>query len=303
MTIRDDAILTNFRHRWWPLPPRAVIALEIAAIVAIAAGFFALRGHESAPPAPRIAHAPPRIARVAAPKPASPEPVIVVAAPTMFDDEQKMTYGQMMKRWDPFMLEAAKRFGVPLTYIRAVMQAESGGRTMLGETQPIVSSAGAMGLMQLMPSTWADMRAQYRLGSDPFDPHDNIIAGTAYLRILRDKYGYPAMFAAYNDGPGNLEARMVDGGLLPAETRDYLATITGKLEGAGPTGHGNLKFTRPDGTPVWLDGGAVISVRAVFPGEYAPGIQAVINIGRVHQAVREPLARVRAIIRAHGGGV
>ena len=214
-----------------------------------------------------------------------------------------MSFSQRMKRWDSFIVEAAKRFHVPQIWVRAVMQAESGGRTLSGEDQPITSSAGAMGLMQIMPSTYEDMRRQYGLGADPHDPHDNILAGTAYLRWLRGKYGYPGMFAAYNDGPGNLEDRLRDGGLLPIETRNYLASVTGTLK-SGNVGHRDMaKFTRPNGTPVWIDAAAAVSVRAAFPGEYAPGVRAVITVGRLRQGVRESVARTRATLRAHGGGV
>lgn len=60
-----------------------------------------------------------------------------------------------------------------------------------------ISSAGALGLMQVMP-TWAALR-RYRLGRDPYDPHDNIMAGAAYLREMWDRYGdVGAMLAAYN---------------------------------------------------------------------------------------------------------
>src|SRR3546814_2432973 len=79
--------------------------------------------------------------------------------------------------------EASQEFGIPEDWIYAVMRVESGGR--IGA----VSSAGAMGLMQLMPGTWARQRARFSLGSDPFDPRDNIIAGTSYLRAMYDRYG------------------------------------------------------------------------------------------------------------------
>jgi hypothetical protein len=157
--------------------------------------------------------------------------------------------------------------------------------------------------MQLMPPTYHDMRVQYGLGANPYDPHDNILAGTAYLRWLRGKYGYPEMFAAYNDGPGNLEVRLVRGGLLPIETRNYLTSISNSLAGRRG-GHGMLvKFTRPNGLPVMIDGGAVISVRAALPDEYAPGVQSVITVGRQRQGVRESVAATKSIIRAHGGAV
>ena len=104
-----------------------------------------------------------------------------------------------------FIAEAARRFGIPAPWIVAVMRQESGGRTMLGEGTPIVSRAGAIGLMQVLPGTYVEMAVQHKLGDNPFEPRDNIMAGTAYLRWLHHKYGYPAMFAAYNAGPGRLE--------------------------------------------------------------------------------------------------
>jgi soluble lytic murein transglycosylase-like protein len=283
--------------RWWPFA-----ALAAATVVAIGA-WAMLRHPAPSPPVVRVAAMPHRPLRVL-PRPAAPKTTPLPPAPTMFDREQRMSFGQLMKRWDPLILQAAKRYAVPAAWVRAVMQAESGGRTMLGENLPMTSNMGAMGLMQLMPETYDEMRKAYRLGADPYDPHDNILAGAAYLRILRDKYGYPQMFAAYNDGPGHLEQRMMQGGLLPVETQNYVSTITARLEGrpAGVAGHGNLKLTRPDGTPVWIDGGAVSFVRGAFPGEYGPGVQSVVTVGRMNQAVREPLAQVRAAIRARGGG-
>jgi hypothetical protein len=48
-----------------------------------------------------------------------------------------------------------------------------------------------MGLMQIMPETWAILRAHSGLGANPYDPHDNIRACAAYLRELHDRYGTP----------------------------------------------------------------------------------------------------------------
>jgi soluble lytic murein transglycosylase-like protein len=95
--------------------------------------------------------------------------------------------------------------------------------------RPLRSRAGAMGLMQLMPETWAELRDKYGLGSNPHDPHDNVFAGTAYLSDLKARYGYPAMFIAYNHGPGNLERHLATNNTLPRETRDYVAAITANL--------------------------------------------------------------------------
>jgi soluble lytic murein transglycosylase-like protein len=103
--------------------------------------------------------------------------------------------GQPAGRWGADVAEASARFGIPAEWIRRVIQAESSGRTSwLG--RPVVSPAGAMGLMQLMPATWRDMRDTLGLGPDPHDPRDNIIAGTAYLRAMYDRFGYPGLFAA-----------------------------------------------------------------------------------------------------------
>lgn len=132
--------------------------------------------------------------------------------------------------WRPLIAEASARFGIPVAWIERVMRAESGGRTKLGG-RPITSHAGAMGLMQLMPATWAEMRSAYRLGSDPHDPRDNIIAGTAYLRMMYDRFGYPGMFAAYNAGPGRYAEHLATGRALPGETRAYLAAVIGSRSG------------------------------------------------------------------------
>jgi len=229
-----------------------------------------------------------------APAHAAPVPPVAASA---YSQEEQLGFGALMHRWDPLIAQASRRFDVPEKWIRIVMQVESGGRTMLDEKLPIVSRAGAMGLMQLMPSTYRDMRAEFGLGPDPFAPRDNIFAGAAYLHWLNGKYGYPAMFAAYNDGPGNLESRLMNAGLLPQETRTYVARVTAAIEGRGfvaaPSGP-PVKFTRPNGLPVWIKPAQVISVRAAFPDEYAPGVQSVIAFGRIRQGVCETLTQVKA---------
>jgi len=121
---------------------------------------------------------------------------------------------------------AAARFGLPVALIEAVIEAESGGRPRA------VSSAGAMGLMQLMPGTWAELRGRLGLGGDPFDPADNILAGAAYLKELRDRYGTPGFLAAYNAGPGRYEASLA-GRTLPLETRRYVDRIAGRADMVG----------------------------------------------------------------------
>jgi len=140
---------------------------------------------------------------------------------------------------------AAARFDLPSDLIEAVIAAESGGRVRA------VSPAGAMGLMQLMPGTWSDLRARLGLGADPFDPADNILAGAAYLRDLLDRYGAPGFLAAYNAGPARYEASLA-GRPLPLETRLYVVRLSG-LRGA-------VTRARPDWRavglfpPAWSEG-------------------------------------------------
>lgn len=130
---------------------------------------------------------------------------------------------------DPYaahIAEASQRFGIPERWIRAVLRAESAGDVRA------ISSAGAVGLMQVMPDTWASLRVRYRLGRDPYDPHDNILAGTAYLREMWDRYGnVAAMLAAYNAGPDRYDEQRASGRPLPTETRAYVATLAPVLGG------------------------------------------------------------------------
>ena len=140
---------------------------------------------------------------------------------------------QTVADWRPFTTEAAQRFGLPVAWIERVMQAESRGRTRL-DGRPIRSRAGAMGLMQLMPATWAAMRQRLGLGADPDNPRDNILAGTFYLRLMYDRFGYPGLFAAYNAGPGRYAAHLATGGALPGETVAYLRTVGGAASTAPP---------------------------------------------------------------------
>jgi hypothetical protein len=81
-----------------------------------------------------------------------------------------------------------------------------------------------MGLMQIMPDTWAELRTLHRLGRDPYDPRDNILAGAAYLREMHDRYGSPGFLAAYNAGPRRYDEYLA-GRPLPAETRAYVAAL------------------------------------------------------------------------------
>lgn len=173
-------------------------------------------------------------------------------------------HAETVATWQPHIGEASRRFGVPRAWIERVMRAESGGRTMR-EGRPVRSSAGAMGLMQLMPGTWAEMRVRLGLGPDPDQPRDNILAGTAYLRLMYDRFGYPGLFAAYNAGPERYAAYLAGRRSLPPETVAYVAAVA---QGAGSDAPGEQEhsplyalFAIRGGAPVGpsLDRGAPLA--------------------------------------------
>jgi soluble lytic murein transglycosylase-like protein len=138
--------------------------------------------------------------------------------------------------WSDHVAEAAKRFAIPERWIRAVMQAESAG------DMRAISPKGAMGLMQIMPATWAELRARHSLGDDPFEPRDNILAGTAYLREMLDRFGRSGFLAAYNAGPTRYEEYLAKGRPLPRETVDYVKKLTPMIDG---TAHIPSRSSRP----------------------------------------------------------
>jgi soluble lytic murein transglycosylase-like protein len=122
-------------------------------------------------------------------------------------------YLQGKRDFDPIVQEAAREYRVEPPLIRAVIQAESGGDPLA------VSPAGAQGLMQLMPETATQLGV-----SDSFNPAQNIMAGTRYLRQLLDRYqgNTRLALAAYNWGIGNLENQPQS---MPRETKNYIHTV------------------------------------------------------------------------------
>ena len=118
-----------------------------------------------------------------------------------------------------FIAEASQRFGIPTAWIRAVIQVESAGDAHA------LSPKGAMGLMQIMPETWDDLRVRFGLGIDPYDPRGNILAGSAYLREMYDRFGTSGFLVAYNAGPARYQAHLVTGQALPDETQRYVAMV------------------------------------------------------------------------------
>ncbi len=192
------------RHR--PLAP-----LRLAAALVVAAGLAGCAGH----------------------------PQVQVSAPQAAADyaaHARRDYavpGPAWDPWGPYIVEAAQKYDVPERWIRGVMRQESGGQLYL-DGQLITSSAGAMGLMQVMPETYAELRYRYGLGVDPYDPHDNIMAGAAYMRELYDIYGSPGFLAAYNAGPRRLDDYLTRHRALPDETRRYVANVGPSVVGSTP---------------------------------------------------------------------
>ncbi|WP_254693057.1 lytic transglycosylase domain-containing protein [Shinella daejeonensis] len=171
--------------------------------------------------------------------------------------------------------EASQRFGIPEHWIRAVLRAESAGDVRA------VSTAGAMGLMQVMPDTWAGLRIRYGLGRDPYDPRDNILAGTAYLREMFDRYGnVAAMLAAYNAGPGRYDEYLATGRTLPAETRAYVAALAPILGGATAT---EPPSSPPPPPPDWREAPLFV----MSPGD-APPSDTRSSDGRATVPARDP---------------
>ncbi|GAJ29665.1 lytic transglycosylase [Acidomonas methanolica NBRC 104435] len=129
--------------------------------------------------------------------------------------------------WGGLVQQAAARNAIPSAWVQAVLQAESAG------DPHAISGAGAMGLMQLMPGTWKEVRRTLNLGADPFDPHDNIAAGAAYLRWLHDRYGDAGFLAAYNAGPARYDDHLATGRPLPGETISYAVQVRTLIDNPG----------------------------------------------------------------------
>ncbi len=172
------------------------------------------------------------------------------------------------------VVEASRRFGVPQSWIRSVMRVESAGN------RAAVSHAGAMGLMQVMPATYAGLRRRYGLGADPFHVRDNVLAGTAYLREMFDRYGAPGFLAAYNAGPGRWEAYAIGRRGLPAETVAYLAKLAPMIGVEAPAA---------------ITDAAGRSVKSTVPASVFVTVESASNDG----AEALNVARLRRIIAAN----
>lgn len=196
--------------------------------------------------------------------------------------------------WGRHIAEAAALHDVPELWIREVMERESSGR------RRAVSPAGAMGLMQVMPGTWRELRLRYGLGRDPFDPRDNILAGTAYIREMYDRFGAPGFLAAYNAGPGAFSRYLARIQPLPRETRRFVAAIAPRIDGISPENRAAPSVYAA--VPASLVGGprrapaapAALAWRPPLPPEPpAPATPSVVAV-----AAAEPVAAVTSAVPA-----
>lgn len=123
----------------------------------------------------------------------------------------------------PIITREAEKHKLDTRLVQAVVETES------AYSPCAVSSAGAMGLMQLMPATAESLQV-----TDPFDPNQNITAGTAFLKQMLERYGgdVAKALAAYNAGPARVDAA----GGIPAipETQEYVRKIMGKITAPRP---------------------------------------------------------------------
>ena len=172
--------------------------------------------------------------------------------------------GSRSDPWGPYIHEAAEKYDVPERWIREVMRVESGGRTEMSG-RPITSGAGAMGLMQVMPATYDELRSRYSLGDDPYDPHNSILAGTAYIRELYDLYGNPGFLAAYNGGPGRLDDYLTRNRALPEETRRYVAKIGPYITDSVPAKRSTAEMYALNSLPTSIPAGPRYAVPADAP--------------------------------------
>ena len=282
-----------------------------------------------------ITAASPALAQGAKPAPISKTSTAVIRAG--LGGELSAGTSALIAQWTPYIKEASHRFGIAEDWIKAVMRMESGGHTNAADGTPITSKTGAMGLMQLMPETWRDMQQQYGLGQNPYDPHDNVLAGAAYLRWLYEKFGFPKMCAAYNAGPATETQHSAGLRELPDETRNYVrgiahilgskapetevagAPIPAVLRGKSIPGERStpvssvlrasvpestmVSFTRPDGVQVDIDAVTVTSMRAPLCDEYAPGVRTVLSMGLRRQGVLESPDKVMSVLKSHGARI
>ncbi|HRQ82687.1 MAG TPA: transglycosylase SLT domain-containing protein, partial [Azospirillaceae bacterium] len=141
-----------------------------------------------------------------------------------------------VRAWDDPISRLAAQYGVPADFVRRIMQQESGGRSDL------VSSAGAVGAMQVLPRTFSEVAKRYGIAGTVNDPAANLEAGVAYLSEQLRAFGSQDL-AAYNAGPGRVRQYLDAARPLPTETRNYMSAVAG---GAGVTPGAGLRQAADD---------------------------------------------------------
>lgn len=183
--------------------------------------------------------------------------------------------------------EAALRSRLSQTVILRVMHVESGGRANA------ISPKGAMGCMQIMPATWRYLTERHGLGADPWDPRFNMIGGALYLAEMARRFGFPGAYAAYNAGPERYARHVRGAASLPAETRAYMASLSGSAP--APMARGD--DARP-ATPRWQEAGLFLGAarQNVAPTRATP--KAASKSGKVvpNVAADRADARLRPVI-------
>ena len=191
--------------------------------------------------------APQRTAEEPAPVVAPPQDTSEVEAPKATSTRHKAVNPGLYKS----VIEGlSSKYDIPSKLLMSVVHSES------GFNPNATSSAGAIGLMQLMPGTARD------LGVDPTDPMQNLEGGTRYLKQQLDRFGsVPLALAAYNAGPGAVKKY---GGVPPfKETRDYVDKV---MEGVGKYADGGLVGLYQK----YEDGGKVKDYSGVIGDIYKP---------------------------------
>ncbi|MDE2363943.1 MAG: lytic transglycosylase domain-containing protein [Hyphomicrobiales bacterium] len=178
--------------------------------------------------------------------------------------------------------EASQRYGVPEHWLRAIMRVESRGAVRAK------SRKGAMGLMQIMPETWAYLRARHGFGSNPYDPRENVLAGAAYVREMHDRYGAPGFLAAYNAGPGRYEEFLNNGRSLPAETRNYVDMLSPAIgsDDGNPLGSALARLVSWTRAPLF----------AGYFGDTTRSIAAATDRQRERGSAARPVVDISAIV-------
>ncbi len=194
------------------------LAFAFTLLVSPSSGFATLYRCEAADGSLHLTDRPPRNMRCRA-LPGSDLPATASRAPSRRTRSRGRRASRpndtaRFHRYDAYIDEAARLYQLPPQFIRAVVKVESNFH------YDVVSRAGAMGLMQLMPRTARSMGVR-----DPFDPRQNILGGTRYLRILANRFDGDLVrtVAAYNAGEGAVERY---GGIPPyAETQRYVPRV------------------------------------------------------------------------------